>query len=590
VEVNSFFWGRIFLSGGFEETMKLTGAQIFFECLKREGVEVIFGYPGGAVLDIYHEMPNHDIKHILVRHEQGAAHAADGYARASGRVGVCLVTSGPGATNTVTGIATAYMDSVPMVIFTGQVPTRLIGNDAFQEVDITGITRPCTKHNYLVKDVRDLARVIREAFYLARSGRPGPVLVDLPKDVIQASTNFVYPETVNLRGYRPTIEPHKGQVQRAAQAIRKAKKPVIYAGGGVIHSGASEELRKLAEMLQIPVTTTLMGLGGFPATLKKGTKEFHPLWMGMLGMHGTYCANMAVSNCDVLFAIGARFDDRVTGKVEAFAPNATIIHVDVDPTSISKSVIVDIPIVGDCKRTLRHLISIFEKEPIQNLDEKRRPWLEQIEDWKKTHPLTYNQNSHIIKPQFVIEKIYELSKGDAIITTEVGQNQMWTAQFYHFTEPRTLITSGGLGTMGYGFPAAIGAQVARPDKLVIDIAGDGSIQMNIQELITAVCNELPVKVAILNNGYLGMVRQWQELFYSKNYCQTCLSAAPDFVKLAEAYGAVGLRAVTPDEVEPVIKKALEIPKPVIMDFVVDKEENVYPMVPAGKPINEMLLV
>jgi acetolactate synthase-1/2/3 large subunit len=570
--------------------MKLTGAQIFFECLKREGVEVIFGYPGGAVLDIYHEMPNHDIKHILVRHEQGAAHAADGYARASGRVGVCLVTSGPGATNTVTGIATAYMDSVPMVIFTGQVPTRLIGNDAFQEVDITGITRPCTKHNYLVKDVRDLARVIREAFYLARSGRPGPVLVDLPKDVIQASTNFVYPETVNLRGYRPTIEPHKGQVQRAAQAIRKAKKPVIYAGGGVIHSGASEELRKLAEMLQIPVTTTLMGLGGFPATLKKGTKEFHPLWMGMLGMHGTYCANMAVSNCDVLFAIGARFDDRVTGKVEAFAPNATIIHVDVDPTSISKSVIVDIPIVGDCKRTLRHLISIFEKEPIQNLDEKRRPWLEQIEDWKKTHPLTYNQNSHIIKPQFVIEKIYELSKGDAVVTTEVGQNQMWTAQFYHFTEPRTLITSGGLGTMGYGFPAAIGAQVARPDKLVIDIAGDGSIQMNIQELITAVCNELPVKVAILNNGYLGMVRQWQELFYNKNYCQTCLSAAPDFVKLAEAYGAVGLRAVTPDEVEPVIKKALEIPKPVIMDFVVDKEENVYPMVPAGKPINEMLLV
>jgi len=570
--------------------MKLTGAQIFFECLKREGVEVIFGYPGGAVLDIYHEMSNHDIKHILVRHEQGAAHAADGYARASGRVGVCLVTSGPGATNTVTGIATAYMDSVPMVIFTGQVPTRLIGNDAFQEVDITGITRPCTKHNYLVKDVRDLARVIREAFYLARSGRPGPVLVDLPKDVIQASTNFVYPETVNLRGYRPTIEPHKGQVQRAAQAIRKAKKPVIYAGGGVIHSGASEELRKLAEMLQIPVTTTLMGLGGFPATLKKGTKEFHPLWMGMLGMHGTYCANMAVSNCDVLFAIGARFDDRVTGKVEAFAPNATIIHVDVDPTSISKSVIVDIPIVGDCKRTLRHLISIFEKEPIQNLDEKRRPWLEQIEDWKKTHPLTYNQNSHIIKPQFVVEKIYELSKGDAIITTEVGQNQMWTAQFYHFTEPRTLITSGGLGTMGYGFPAAIGAQVARPDKLVIDIAGDGSIQMNIQELITAVCNELPVKVAILNNSYLGMVRQWQELFYNKNYCQTCLSAAPDFVKLAEAYGAVGLRAVTPDEVEPVIKKALEIPKPVIMDFVVDKEENVYPMVPAGKPINEMLLV
>lgn len=570
--------------------MKLTGAQIFFECLKREGVDVIFGYPGGAVLDIYHEMSNHDIRHVLVRHEQGAAHAADGYARASGRVGVCLVTSGPGATNTVTGIATAYMDSVPMVIFTGQVPTHLIGNDAFQEVDITGITRPCTKHNYLVKDVRDLARVIREAFYLARSGRPGPVLVDLPKNVIQATTNFVYPETVNLRGYRPTIEPHKGQVQKAANAIRKAKRPVIYAGGGVIHSGASEELRKFAEMLQIPVTTTLMGLGGFPATLKKGTKEFHPLWMGMLGMHGTYCANMAVSNCDLLFAIGARFDDRVTGKVEAFAPNATIIHIDVDPTSISKNVIVDIPIVGDCKRALQHLISIFEKEPIQELKEKRRSWLEQIDEWRKTHPLTYKQEGNIIKPQFVIEKIYELSKGDAIITTEVGQNQMWTAQFYHFTEPRTLITSGGLGTMGYGFPAAIGAQVARPDKLVIDIAGDGSIQMNIQELITAVCNELPVKIAIINNGYLGMVRQWQELFYNKNYCQTCLSDAPDFVKLAEAYGAVGFRATTPDEVEPVIRKAFEIPKTVIMDFVVDKEEGVYPMVPAGKPINEMLLV
>ncbi|MCX7822119.1 MAG: biosynthetic-type acetolactate synthase large subunit [Syntrophobacterales bacterium] len=570
--------------------MKLTGAQIFFECLKREGVDVIFGYPGGAVLDIYHEMSNHNIKHILVRHEQGAAHAADGYARASGKVGVCLVTSGPGATNTVTGIATAYMDSVPMVVFTGQVPTHLIGNDAFQEVDITGITRPCTKHNYLVKDVRDLARVIREAFYLARSGRPGPVLVDLPKNVIQAVTNFVYPETVNLRGYRPTIEPHKGQVKRAAQAIRKAKRPVIYAGGGVIHSGASEELRKLAEILQIPVTTTLMGLGGFPATLKKGTKEFHPLWMGMLGMHGTYCANMAVSNCDLLFAIGARFDDRVTGKVEAFAPNATIIHIDVDPTSISKNVIVDIPIVGDCKRTLQYLISLFEEEPIHELKEKRRSWLEQIDEWKRAHPLTYKQEGNVIKPQFVVEKLYELSKGDAVITTEVGQNQMWTAQFYHFNEPRTLITSGGLGTMGYGFPAAIGAQVARPDKLVIDIAGDGSIQMNIQELVTAVCNELPVKIAILNNGYLGMVRQWQELFYNKNYCQTCLSASPDFVKLAEAYGAVGLKAVTPEEVEPVIKRALETPKTVIMEFVVDKEEGVYPMVPAGKPINEMLLV
>lgn len=570
--------------------MKMTGAQIFFECLKREGVEVIFGYPGGAVLDIYHEMPKHNIRHILVRHEQGAAHMADGYARASGKVGVCLVTSGPGATNTVTGIATAYMDSIPIVVFTGQVPTALIGNDAFQEVDIVGITRPCTKHNYLVKDVRDLARIIKEAFYLARSGRPGPVLVDLPKDVIQSSTNFTYPETVNLRGYKPTVEPHKGQLQKAAQAIRKAQRPVIYAGGGVIHSSARNELTKFAEMLKIPVTTTLMGLGGFPAVTEKGTFNLHPLWLGMLGMHGTFRANMAVTHCDLLFAIGARFDDRVTGKVEGFAPKAKIIHIDVDPTSISKNVRVDIPIVGDCKRALKYLIELFQEEPLEDLEEKRAPWLKQIEEWKKTYPLAYKQGQGNIKPQFVVEKIYELSKGDAIIATEVGQNQMWTAQYYHFTEPRTLITSGGLGTMGYGFPAAIGAQVARPDKLVIDIAGDGSIQMNIQELATAVSNNLPVKVAILNNGYLGMVRQWQELFYEKNYCATCLKDGPDFVKLAEAYGAVGLRATKPEEVEPVIRKAFEIPKPVLMDFVVEPEEGVYPMVPAGKTITEMLLV
>ncbi len=570
--------------------MKLTGAQIFFECLKREGVEVIFGYPGGAVLDIYHEMPKHDIKHILVRHEQGATHMADGYARASGKVGVCLVTSGPGATNTVTGIATAYMDSIPIVVFTGQVPTPLIGNDAFQEVDIVGITRPCTKHNYLVKDVKDLARIIKEAFYLARSGRPGPVLVDLPKDVIQSTTNFTYPETINLRGYKPTIEPHKGQIKRAAQALRKAKRPVIYAGGGVIHSSASKELTKLAELLQIPVTTTLMGLGAFPAVTEKGSFELHPLWLGMLGMHGTYRANMAVTHCDVLFAVGARFDDRVTGKIEGFAPKATIIHIDVDPTSISKNVQVDIPIVGDCKRALRKLIELFQNEPVKDLEQIRSPWLEQIKEWRETYPLAYEQKGERIRPQYVVEKIYELSKGDAIITTEVGQNQMWTAQYYHFTEPRTLITSGGLGTMGYGLPAAIGAQVARPDKLVVDIAGDGSIQMNIQELTTAVCNNLPVKIAILNNSYLGMVRQWQELFYERNYCATCLDASPDFVKLAEAYGAVGLRATKPEEVEPVIKKAFETDKPVLIDFVVEPEEGVYPMVPAGKTITEMLLV
>lgn len=569
--------------------MKLTGAQILFECLKLEGVDVIFGYPGGAVIDIYHEMPNHNIRHILVRHEQGAAHMADGYARASGKVGVCLVTSGPGATNTVTGIATAYMDSVPIVVFTGQVPTALIGNDAFQEVDIVGITRPCTKHNYLVKDVKNLPHIIKEAFYLARSGRPGPVLVDLPKDVVQASTNFAYPANVNLKGYKPTVEPHKGQLNRAAQAIRRAQRPVIYAGGGVIHSSARDELTQFAEMLHAPVTTTLMGLGAFPAVTEKGTFNIHPLWLGMLGMHGTYRANMAVANCDLLFAIGTRFDDRVTGKIEGFAPKAKIIHIDVDPTSISKNVRVDIPIVGDCKRALRYLIELFQKEPIENLEEKRAPWLEQIWQWRETHPLAYKQGSERIKPQYVVEKIYEFSKGDAIIATEVGQNQMWVAQYYHFTEPRTLITSGGLGTMGYGFPAAIGAQVARPDKLVVDVAGDGSIQMNIQELITAVCNDLPVKIAILNNGYLGMVRQWQELFYEKRYCATCLEG-PDFVKIAEAYGAVGFRATRPEEVEEVIRKAFEIPRPVFMDFVVEAEEGVYPMVPAGKTITEMLLV
>jgi acetolactate synthase-1/2/3 large subunit len=572
--------------------MRLKGAQIFFECLKREGVEVVFGFPGGAVLDIYHELPNHDIRHILVRHEQGAAHMADGYARATGKVGVCLVTSGPGATNTVTGIATAYMDSVPMVVFTGQVPTALIGNDAFQEVDIVGITRPCTKHNYLVKDVNDLARVIKEAFYLARTGRPGPVLVDLPKDVVQAQAEFRYPKKVELSGYRPTLEAHMGQVKRAVQLIRKSKKPVIYAGGGVIASESSEELGRLARLIKAPVTTTLMGLGGYPAVVpgENGQKEPNDKWLGMLGMHGTFRANMAVSNADLLFAVGARFDDRVTGKISGFAPHAKIVHIDVDPTSISKNVAVDIPIVGDCRDALVKFAQAFEEEPIENLDQVRAPWLEQIRKWTETYPLAYKQDGEVIKPQYVIDKIYEICEGDAIITTEVGQNQMWAAQYFHFERPRTFISSGGLGTMGYGLPAAIGAQVAFPDKLVVDIAGDGSIQMNIQELITAVCNGLPVKVAILNNRFLGMVRQWQELFYEKNYCATCLDAAPDFVKIAEAYGAVGLRATKPEEVELVIREALAIKKPVLMDFVVASEEGVYPMVPAGKDISEMLLV
>ncbi len=572
--------------------MKLSGAQIFFECLKREGVDTIFGFPGGAVIDLYHELPKHNIRHVLVRHEQGAAHMADGYARASGKVGVCLVTSGPGATNTVTGIATAYMDSVPMVVFTGQVPTALIGNDAFQEVDIVGITRPCTKHNYLVKDVRDLARVIKEAFYLARTGRPGPVLVDLPKDVIQGVTEFRYPKRVNLRGYRPTLDPHLGQISRALKALKGAKKPVIYVGGGVIISSASNELVRFAELLRAPVTTTLMGLGSFPAVLPGPRDEvrLHPLWLGMLGMHGTFRANMAVSNADVLFAVGARFDDRVTGKLSGFAPHAKIVHVDVDPTSISKNVEVDIPIVGDCKMALQKLIQLLEEDPIDNLETLRRPWLEEITRWRETYPLAYRQNGDYIMPQFVVEKIFELCDDETIITTEVGQNQMWAAQYYHFTRPRTLLTSGGLGTMGYGLPAAIGAQAAFPGRRVVDIAGDGSIQMNIQEMITAVCQGFPVKVAILNNQYLGMVRQWQELFYQGNYCATCLSDSPDFVKLAQAYGAVGLRATRPGEVVPVLEEAFASDKPVLMEFVVAPEEGVYPMVPAGKNISEMLLV
>ena len=561
--------------------MKLTGAQIFFESLKAEGVEVIFGLPGGVLLDLYDEMPKHDIRHILVRHEQGAAHMADGYARATGRVGVCLVTSGPGATNTVTGIATAYMDSIPIVVFTGQVPTALIGNDAFQEADIVGITRPCTKHNYLVKDVHDLARIIREAFYLARSGRPGPILVDLPKDVINAKAEYKSPKKIALQGYKPTTEAHMGQIKRAYAAIGKAKKPVIYAGGGVISSNAAKELKQLGESLRCPVTTTLMGLGGFPAP--------HELWLGMLGMHGTFRANMAMGSTDLLIAIGARFDDRVTGKLDEFAPSAKIIHIDIDPTSISKNVRVDIPIVGDCKDALKKLLQLVKESPIDDLEKVRKPWLDQIQKWKETYPLAYEQKDDLIKPQYVVEKLYELSEGKGIIATEVGQNQMWAAQYYHFLEPRTLLTSGGLGTMGYGLPAAIGAQAAFPDRLVIDVAGDGSIQMCIQEMITAVENNLPVKVAILNNQYLGMVRQWQQLFYEKNYCSTCLKIAPDFVKLAEAYGALGLRAHKPDEVEAVIREGFASPKPVIMDFVVNPEECVYPMVPAGAAMTEMLL-
>ncbi|NOX80663.1 MAG: biosynthetic-type acetolactate synthase large subunit [Deltaproteobacteria bacterium] len=564
---------------------KMTGAQAIVKCLQEEGVNLIFGFPGGAVIDLYDELLDSDITHVLVRHEQGAIHAADGYARATGGVGVALLTSGPGATNGVTGIATAYMDSIPLVVLTGQVPRALIGNDAFQEVDIVGITRPCTKHNYLVKDPADLVPVLREAFYLAASGRPGPVLIDLPKDVVASKVNFPEKKKIKMQTYQPNYEPHPGQVEKACRAMLKAKSPVLYVGGGVILSNANKELTELAKKLSIPVTMTLMGLGGFPGT--------DPLSLGMLGMHGTYAANMAVAKSDLLIAVGARFDDRVTGRLDAFAPHAKIIHIDIDPTSISKNVGVDIPIVADCKLALQAMNTWFDR--LKDFDPKdfaarHQPWIERIDVWQQEHPLTYHDEGDIIKPQYVVEKLNELTGGDAIIATEVGQNQMWAAQFYKFNKPRHLLTSGGLGTMGYGLPAAIGAKLAYPNATVIDIAGDGSIQMNIQELATAKQWGAPVKIAILNNGYLGMVRQWQELFYNRRYSATVMEVTPDFVELAKAYGAVGLRAKTKDEVEPVIKEALATDNLVIMDFIVNREEGVYPMVPAGKATTEMLLV
>jgi acetolactate synthase-1/2/3 large subunit len=563
-------------------TIKLTGAQIIIKALQEEGVDTIFGYPGGAIIDLYDQLVKTDIRHIMVRHEQGAVHAADGYARASGKVGVCLVTSGPGATNTVSGIASAYMDSIPIVVLTGQVPTSLIGNDAFQEVDIVGITRPCTKHNYLVKNVDDLARVIKEAFHIARSGRPGPVLVDLPKDLLKATAQYKPLKEVELKSYNPNYEPNPKQLPKVIDLVKEASRPVIFSGGGVILSRGWKELREFARKIQAPVTSTLMGLGAFPAS--------DPLWLGMIGMHGTYCANMSTSECDLLIAVGVRFDDRVTGKIDAFAPNARIVHIDIDPTSIRKNIRVSVPIVGDCRITLHRLNRLLEAEHLGHVKERREPWRRQIEEWKRTKPLAYTLDDRVIKPQYVIEKLFEMTQGKAIITTEVGQNQMWTAQYFRFDHPNSFITSGGLGCMGFGLPAAIGAQVACPDKLVVDIAGDGSIQMNIQEMATAMQYNLPVKIAILNNGFLGMVRQWQEFFYDKRYACTEMNVAPDFVKLAEAYGAVGLRATKPEEVETVLEKALSVHRPVIMDFVVEREECVYPMVPSGAPITEMLLV
>lgn len=561
--------------------MKLTGAQIMMKVLKEEGVDTIFGYPGGAVIDIYDELAKEDIRHILVRQEQCAVHAADAYARAGQKVGVCLVTSGPGATNAVTGIASAHMDSIPIVVFTGQVPSALIGNDAFQEVDIVGITRPCTKHNYLVKKTEDLERIIKEAFYIARSGRPGPVLIDIPKDVAATAIDYTPVKKISLRAYRPTYKPNIKQLEKIIPLIKNAKRPVIFAGGGVILSGGSKELTRFAKKIQTPVTTSLMGLGAFPAT--------DPLWLGMLGMHGTYRANMSTSECDLLIAVGVRFDDRVTGKIDTFATQAKIVHIDIDPTSIRKNVPVAIPVVGDCKVSLDQLTKLTDTLDLSTIKRQRKDWFDKIRHWKDTTPLAYDQKD-IIKPQFVVEKLYELTKGNAIITTEVGQNQMWAAQYYHFTKPNRFITSGGLGCMGFGLPAAIGAQIAQPNQLVVDIAGDGSIQMNIQELATAISYDLPIKVVILNNGYLGMVRQWQELFYDKRYASTTMDHAPDFVKLAEAYGAVGLRATKPMEVESVLKKGLSLNKTVIMEFAVEPEESVYPMVPAGAALSEMILV
>ena len=557
--------------------MKLRGADILLRCLQAEGVDVVFGYPGGQAITIYDALYNSPIRHVLVRHEQGAAHAADGYARATGKTGVCIATSGPGATNLVTGIANAYMDSIPMVIITGQVPTHMIGRDAFQEADITGIVMPITKHSYLVEHTEDVPRVIKEAFYIANTNRPGPVLIDLPKDIMEREIEFEGPaEEINIRGYRVLKGYNSGQVLTAANLINTAQRPVIYAGGGVVASNAAEELLAMTEKMHIPVTTTLMGLGSFPG--------HNPLNLGMLGMHGTRYANYAIGECDVLIAMGVRFDDRVTGRIAEFAPHAKVIHMDIDAAEIGKNVCVDVPIVGDVKEILQGLLPRLE--PQSDLKE----WLETIERWKDEYPLCYAASTEgRIPPQHIIEKISDLTDGEAIIATEVGQHQMWTCQYYKFRHPRSFVSSGGLGTMGYGFPAAIGAKIACPDKTVINIAGDGSIQMNIQELGTAIQYKLPVIICILNNHYLGMVRQWQTLFYGERYSHTDMTSQPDFVKLAEAYGAVGIRVKCMEEVDEALQKALQVTdRPVIIDFWVDRNTNVYPMVPPGEALYNML--
>jgi acetolactate synthase I/II/III large subunit len=566
--------------------VKLSGARILLECLKRQGVDIIFGLPGGAVLPIYDVLYDFEgIRHILVRQEAAAGHAAEGYSRTTGRTGVCLVTSGPAATNLVTALQDALMDSIPLVAFTGQVPTHLIGNDAFQEADNVGITRSATKHNFLVKDGKDLAVIIKEAFHIASTGRPGPVHVDLPKDILVKEWTFEYPESVHLRSYNPTYDGHPGQIKKAARALVRAKRPVLYVGGGVISSNGSPELYELAELTQVPVTQTLMGLGSFPMA--------HPLSLDMLGMHGTYYANMAVHNSDCLVAVGARFDDRVTGRVDAFAPNAEIIHIDIDPSSISKNIQVGIPIVGDCKRVLAKLVEAVREEsksyPQGVVKEARRQWADQIAEWKRDQPLRYEWSDDVIKPQYVMEEISNLTNGEALMVTGVGQHQMWAAQYYRFKHPRRWCTSGGLGTMGYGLPTAMGVQAGNPGKLVINIDGDGSFAMNSQELATCYEEGLPVKTVIINNGGHGMVRQWQRIIYKERFCAIDLGSSPDFVKLAEAYGCTGIRATKPSEVVPALEKMIATPGPVVLDVRVNKDECVFPMVPAGGANIDMIL-
>ncbi len=565
--------------------MELTGAEIVVQSLIEEGVEHVFGYPGGAVLHIYDALHKQDkLEHILVRHEQAAAHAADGYARSTGKPGVVLVTSGPGSTNAVTGIATAYMDSIPMVVLTGQVPRPLIGNDAFQEVDSVGITRPIVKHNFLIEDVNDIASTLKKAFYVATTGRPGPVVVDIPKDITAHIAEFSYPREIKMRSYHPTVKGHTGQIKKALELAVDAKRPMIYSGGGVILSNASDELIAFTKSLNAPITNTLMGLGAFPANEDN--------FVGMLGMHGTYEANMSMHHCDVLIAIGARFDDRVTGNLEKFCPDASIIHIDVDPASISKNVKVDVPIVGDVKQVLAELNKLLEGD-------KRRPekgdiqnWWQQIEEWRAQDCLKFDRNSGTIKPQFVVEQLHEVTAGDAFVTSDVGQHQMFAAQYYGFNKPRRWINSGGLGTMGFGLPAAMGVQMAHPDETVACITGEGSIQMCIQELATCKQYALPLKIINLNNRFLGMVRQWQEFFYEKRYASSYMDSLPDFVALAEAYGHVGILVEKPEDVKKALEDAVGKYKDrlVFIDFITDREENVYPMVPAGAGLNEMILI